>query len=46
MLGGMLVTLHNLYFFHQLMERMRGAIQDGNLAVLRTKVLSECEGRA
>jgi queuine tRNA-ribosyltransferase len=45
MLGGVLVTLHNLYFFHQLMERMRGAIQGGSLTELRKQVLSKCEGR-
>lgn len=45
MLGGVLVTLHNLYFFHQLMERIRGAIQGGSLTLLRKQVLSECEGR-
>jgi tRNA-guanine family transglycosylase len=45
MLGGVLVTLHNLYFFHQLMERIRGAVQDGRLEELKTEVLGKCEGR-
>jgi queuine tRNA-ribosyltransferase len=40
MLGGMLLTLHNLRFFHRLMERIRGAIAEDRLLALRGEVLS------
>jgi queuine tRNA-ribosyltransferase len=32
MLGGQLATLHNLYFYHQLMRDMRAAITRGDFA--------------
>ena len=40
MLGGMLLSLHNLRFFHRLMERIREAIETDRLAELRARVLS------
>ena len=43
MLGGMLLTLHNLRFFHVLMERIRAAIREDRLAELRARVLSSLE---
>ncbi|MCB9915696.1 MAG: tRNA guanosine(34) transglycosylase Tgt [Planctomycetes bacterium] len=47
MLGGMLLSLHNLRFFHRLMERVRGAIvgEEGGLEALRGKVLERSERR-
>ena len=39
MLGAMLLTLHNLRFFHRLMERVRAAISEDRLAALRAEVL-------
>ncbi|MGH8311430.1 MAG: tRNA-guanine transglycosylase, partial [Steroidobacteraceae bacterium] len=39
MLGGMLLTLHNLRFFHRLMERIRGAILADRLPELRAEIL-------
>lgn len=39
MLGPMLVTLHNLHFFHRLMERIRAAIAEKRLLALRAEVL-------
>ncbi len=45
MLGAVLVTLHNLHFFHQLMERIRGALVEGGLAALREDVLGNSERR-
>lgn len=39
MLGGMLLTLHNLRFFHRLMEQIRGAIFEDRLLELRAEIL-------
>ncbi len=39
MLGAMLLTLHNLRFFHRLLERIRAAIAQDRLADLRREVL-------
>ena len=39
MLGGMLLTLHNLRFFHRLMAQIRGAIFADRLPELRERVL-------
>ena len=39
MLGGMLLTLHNLRFFHRLMEAIRAAISADRLSELRSAVL-------
>jgi len=35
MLGGMLLTLHNLRFFHRLMDEIRAAVEQDKLAELR-----------
>jgi len=40
-LGAVLLTLHNLRFFHRLFERIRAAIPRGELARLRAETLSE-----
>jgi len=40
MLGGMLLTLHNLSFFFELMRRIRAAIFENRLAELRRDVLA------
>jgi queuine tRNA-ribosyltransferase len=45
MLGAMLATLHNLYFFHDLMAPIRRAIVAGNLPELRARVLASTERR-
>jgi len=37
MLGGILITLHNLRFFHRLLEEIRAAIGAGTLASLRPR---------
>jgi queuine tRNA-ribosyltransferase len=37
MLGALILTLHNLRFFHRLMEDLRAAIQDGTLPALRAR---------
>jgi len=39
MLGAMLLTLHNLRFFHRLLERMRAAIAEDRLTALRREIL-------
>ena len=39
MLGGILITLHNLRFFHRLLEDMRRAIAAGTLPELRKRML-------
>jgi queuine tRNA-ribosyltransferase len=39
MLGGMLLSLHNLRFFHRTMERIREAIPRGELLSLRDEVV-------
>ncbi len=39
MLGAMLLTLHNLRFFHRLLERMRAAIAEDRLLALRREIL-------
>jgi queuine tRNA-ribosyltransferase len=38
MLAGVLLTQHNLRFFHRCMERMRAAIEGGTLAELRPTI--------
>ena len=45
MLGASLLSLHNLWFFHDLMRRMREAIADGSMPGLRTEVLERCDRR-
>ena len=45
MLGAMLLTLHNLRFFHRLLERMRGAIVEDRLLALRREILEPMTGR-
>lgn len=45
MLGGMLATYQNLYFFHHLMDRIREAIPAGKLPELREEVLATSEER-
>ena len=45
MLGGMLLTLHNLRFFHRLMERIREAIPAGTLPALRDEVVEKSSRR-
>ncbi len=37
MLGGVLLTLHNLRFFHRCLEELRAAIPRGDLAALRPR---------
>jgi tRNA-guanine family transglycosylase len=39
MLGAMLLTLHNLRFFHRRLERIRGAIAEDRLRALRREIL-------
>jgi queuine tRNA-ribosyltransferase len=39
MLGAMLLTLHNLRFFHRLLERIRAAIAEDRLSALRRESL-------
>jgi tRNA-guanine family transglycosylase len=39
MLGAMLLTLHNLRFFHDLLARIRRAIEEDRLSELRSTVL-------
>ena len=39
MLGAMLLTLHNLRFFHSLMEKMRAAILEGRFPELRDELV-------
>jgi len=39
MLGAMLLTLHNLRFFHALFERIRSAIESDRLTELRSEVV-------
>ena len=38
MLGGMLMTIHNLHYYHDLMRRLREAIEAGTLASLARSV--------
>jgi queuine tRNA-ribosyltransferase len=45
MLGAMLLTMHNLRFFHRLLERIRGAIVEDSLAALRAEILPPMLGR-
>ncbi len=45
MLGAMLLTLHNLRFFHRLLERIRTAIRDDRLLSLRAEVLEPMRQR-
>jgi queuine tRNA-ribosyltransferase len=40
MLAPILLTLHNLRYFHRLMERMRAAIEADRLPELRRAVLA------
>ena len=44
MLGAILITLHNLRFFHRLMEEMRRAIAEGTLPDLRQRIVEEVCG--
>jgi queuine tRNA-ribosyltransferase len=44
MLGAMLLTLHNLRFFHRLMERIRRAIPEGRFEELRREVRAKGRG--
>lgn len=44
-LGGMLLSLHNLRFFHRLMERIRAAIREGTLPELREQVVERASRR-
>lgn len=46
MLGGILLSLHNLRAFHRLMERIRAAIPSGQLTALRREVLEALESDA
>ncbi|MFT7487215.1 MAG: queuine tRNA-ribosyltransferase [Candidatus Paceibacteria bacterium] len=39
MLGGMLLSIHNLRFFHRTLERIRSAIEDGSFEDLRAQVV-------
>lgn len=45
MLGPMLLTLHNLRFFHRLMEQIRAAIAADELLELRARILPAMSGR-
>jgi queuine tRNA-ribosyltransferase len=45
MLAGMLLSLHNLRFFHRLMERVREAIAAGTLLELRDEVVEPSSRR-
>ena len=45
MLGGALLSLHNVWFFHGLMQRMREAVASGTLPQLRAEVLPRVEPR-
>lgn len=44
MLGAILLSLHNVYYFHTLMRRIRAAIAEDRLQELRTEVLGEEPG--
>ena len=43
MLGGMLMTIHNLHYYHDLMRRLRDAVEAGTLASLARTVTSGWE---
>jgi tRNA-guanine family transglycosylase len=45
MLAGSLLSLHNLWFFHGLLKRMREAIATGTLAALEAEILPRMELR-
>ena len=45
MLGGTLLSLHNLYYFHQLMARIREAIRSGGMSALRAELELQAEQR-
>jgi queuine tRNA-ribosyltransferase len=45
MLGGMLLTLHNLRFFHRLMDEIRTAVEQDRLAELRATRLATLAGK-
>jgi len=45
MLAGMLLSLHNLRFFHRLLERIRHAIAEDRLQALRESCLEEIQAR-
>lgn len=45
MLGGSLLSLHNVWFFHDLMRSIREAIAAGTLLELRREVLARVEPR-
>lgn len=46
MLGGMLMTEHNLRFYHRLMERLRGSIETGTFRDLSRSLLDAWGGVA
>ena len=47
MLGHQLMTLHNLYYYQQLMARIRAAIEAGRFAEFAADFLASAEcGRA
>ncbi len=41
MLGGILLSLHNLRYFHRLLEDTRAAIVAGDLSPLRARVAGQ-----
>jgi tRNA-guanine family transglycosylase len=45
MLGAMLLTMHNLRFFHRLLERIRAAIREDRLVALRAEILAPMLGK-
>jgi queuine tRNA-ribosyltransferase len=44
MLGAQLATLHNLWFYQELMAGLRGAIEEGRLAAWSEATLARLEG--
>jgi queuine tRNA-ribosyltransferase len=44
MLGSHLMTVHNLYFYQQLMQSMRDAIEDGSLSDFASSFLEQYQG--
>ena len=45
MLAGVLLSLHNLWFFHDLLRRIREAIEAGTLIELREQVVKAMSGK-
>jgi len=45
MLGPVLVSLHNVRFYHRLMGQMREAIAEGRFAAFREAFLARYNGR-